>query len=79
MSRKDRMEVRKDLETSWLEAANKKQPAMHSLEDTEKYLLIQEQCKKYLRCKQCQRKKDNKGTSNLLSESRFVAGSRLIV
>lgn len=78
-ARDERREGRKDLETSWLQAAQEKIRNDPSAEDCRKYILLQEQCNKYLRCKQCQRKKDNKGASNILSESRYIGGSRLIV
>lgn len=42
-------------------------------------MLIHEQCDKYHRCKQCGRRPQNCGESNVWSESRFIPGSRLIV
>ena len=31
------------------------------------------------RCKQCQRKRENMGKSNILHETRYTSGSRLMV
>ncbi|XP_011405838.1 PREDICTED: coiled-coil domain-containing protein 81-like [Amphimedon queenslandica] len=77
-SRKDRIQARKELEEYWQEAARKKQLREES-ESIPRDCLLQDQCKKYPRCRQCQRKIDNVGASNVLSESRYTAGSRLMI
>ena len=77
-SRKDRIEARRELEEYWQQAAKKKQVRDDSKRTT-RACLLQDQCKKYQRCRQCQRKIDNVGASNVLSESRYTAGSRLMI
>ncbi|CAF0878677.1 unnamed protein product [Brachionus calyciflorus] len=42
-------------------------------------LLVHEQCDKYRRCAQCQRDTINCGETNLWKESRYTAGTRLMV
>ncbi|KAK2557970.1 Coiled-coil domain-containing protein 81 [Acropora cervicornis] len=77
----ERVDTRRALEESW--AAN----AAHKrdIDQEERQLaqspgmLIHEQCDKYHRCKQCGRRPQNCGESNVWSESRYIPGSRLIV
>ena len=73
--------ARKELEESWQSAIRRKQlnELSEKLTEQANSILLHDQCKKYLRCHQCQRKLANLGKSNILSESRYVAGSRLIV
>lgn len=79
ISRKERIKARKDLEKSWLKAAQAKSKPDNPKEYGGRYILLQEQCNKYLRCRQCQRKRGNKGASNVMAESRYIGGSRLMV
>lgn len=76
-----RLDGRRDLERSWFDCAEKKrQLETHELElDKDSGMLVHEQCDKYERCHQCQRRKENVGKSNILKETRYIAGSRLIV
>ena len=81
-SRQERIEARKELETSWQNAVKEKHEHGQRIEkntDQSPGLLLHDQCKKYLRCNQCQRRRDNLGTSNVLSDSRYISGSRLMV
>lgn len=80
-SRKEKMNARKELEKYWLDTIQDKH-AHQFYENQAKEghgILLQDQCKKYLRCDQCQRRRENKGTSNVLSETRYISGSRLMV
>ena len=75
------MNARKELEKYWLDTIQDKH-AHQFYENQAKEghgILLQDQCKKYLRCDQCQRRRENKGTSNVLSETRYISGSRLMV
>jgi nucleoid DNA-binding protein len=76
----ERAQARKELEESWKEAVKKKQFFKHSekLEDNAASILLHDQCKRYFRCNQCQRKIDFMGKSNIIADSRYVSGSRLI-
>lgn len=79
-SRKDRIEARKELEEYWQEVARKKELRVRDeSKGISRGCLLQDQCKKYPRCRQCQRKIDNVGASNVMSESRYTAGSRLMI
>lgn len=73
--------ARKELEESWKAAIRRKQlkDLSEKLAEQASSVLLHDQCKRYLRCNQCQRKVTNLGKSNVLSESRYIAGSRLIV
>lgn len=77
----ERVDTRRALEESW--AANVAHK--RDIDQEERQLaqspgmLIHEQCDKYHRCKQCGRRPQNCGESNVWSESRFIPGSRLIV
>lgn len=79
-SRIDRSDARKNLEEYWQETLKRKELEVSHLKDEiPKTFLLHDQCKKYSRCRQCQRKVDNIGQSNILSESRYISGARLIV
>ncbi|XP_078323683.1 coiled-coil domain-containing protein 81-like isoform X2 [Crassostrea virginica] len=73
--------VRKQLEQDWAESAEQKRA--RELEERLHHLapgaLLHEQCDKYNRCKQCKRKVNNCGESNIWRESRYIPGSRLMV
>lgn len=77
----ERLEARRSLEDSW--AANVCRKHEQELEERRRAqspgMLIHEQCDKYRRCKQCGRRPQNCGESNVWSESRYIPGSRLIV
>ena len=42
-------------------------------------LFLLDQCEKYRRCKQCQRRTSNRGESNLWPLNKYMHGSRLFV
>lgn len=75
------LDARRSLEDSWATSANRKKEL--ELEERQRAqspgMLIHEQCDKYHRCKQCGRRPQNCGESNVWSESRYIPGSRLIV
>ncbi|XP_048643902.1 coiled-coil domain-containing protein 81 isoform X1 [Marmota marmota marmota] len=50
-----------------------------SFERASNKLFLLDQCKKYQRCKQCQRCMSNTGKSNLWHMNKFLQGSRLLV
>ena len=74
--------IRKHLESEWANAyIEKKERDMHERKhrmasDGE---LVYEQCDKYKRCAQCQRKTENCGESNIWSDTRYVPGCRVMV
>lgn len=72
---------RRRLEESWAKNAHMKRVREQHEADRTKSpgLLVLEQCEQYDRCAQCCRRANNCGESNVWSESRYVAGSRLIV
>lgn len=76
-----RLEGRRELEKSWLDWVNQKhkRDAEQTELDRDPGQLLHEQCDKYERCRQCQRRKENVGKTNILKETRYIAGSRLIV
>lgn len=69
------------LEESWKKNATMKRQREQEEDERTKSpgLLLLEQCEDYKRCAQCCRHANNCGESNVWSESRYVAGSRLIV
>ncbi|XP_063068598.1 coiled-coil domain-containing protein 81-like isoform X2 [Engraulis encrasicolus] len=73
--------LRKSLEGTWGCMANLK----HQRDKEERNFircgsrLLISQCDQYHRCVQCQRKPENSGQSNILKETRYIAGSRLMV
>ncbi|XP_003468626.2 coiled-coil domain-containing protein 81 [Cavia porcellus] len=60
------MKKQRDLEEKAFERASDK-------------LFLLDQCEKYLRCKQCQKRVSNMGESNLWPTNKFLHGSRLLV
>ncbi|CAI8003544.1 Coiled-coil domain-containing protein 81 [Geodia barretti] len=76
-----RVEARQALEEEWLASMRDKQKRL--LEDLHKTreqgVRLHQQCERYHRCKQCQRKRENMGKSNILHETRYISGSRLMV
>ncbi|XP_062598481.1 coiled-coil domain-containing protein 81-like isoform X3 [Saccostrea cucullata] len=73
--------VRRRLEEDWAESSKRKreremEERLHQLAPGS---LLHEQCDKYNRCKQCKRKLNNCGESNIWRESRYIPGSRLMV
>ena len=77
----ERLDARRSLEDSWATSVGRKKE--QELEERRRAqspgMLIHEQCDKYHRCKQCGRRPQNCGESNVWSESRYIPGSRLIV
>lgn len=74
--------MRKDLEQNWKQAQEEKK--QRDADDRNHRLgvdggLVHEQCDKYKRCTQCQRKLENIGESNIWSETRYVPGCRVMV
>jgi len=75
------LRYREKLQEDWARAA----AAKHAAESSEHARiltpgrLLHEQCDQYKRCGQCKRRTDNCGETNLWKESRYIAGSRLIV
>ena len=79
---RDAVEARRALERSWAENLRRKRLRERDEKDLRVQspgVLIQEQCDKYHRCGQCGRRPWNCGESNIWRESRYIAGSRLIV
>uniref|UniRef100_A0A8C5XAW8 Coiled-coil domain containing 81 n=1 Tax=Microcebus murinus TaxID=30608 RepID=A0A8C5XAW8_MICMU len=62
-------------------AAMKKQRDMEekAFERASDKLFLLDQCEKYRRCKQCQRRTSNEGESNLWPPNKFLRGSQLLV
>lgn len=79
--RRKKVATRRALEEAWHTSLAEKQRRL--LEEGrrahEPSMLLHQQCEPYLRCKQCQRRRGNAGQSNLLCESRYVSGARLMV
>lgn len=82
MSHYDKMcNLRRSLEDTWRGSANLK----HLRDKEEKNFIrsgsrrLISQCEQYHRCDQCKRRPANFGESNILKETRFTSGSRLMV
>lgn len=78
---REAIQTRRALEKSWAETHRRKKQR-ETDENTRTHtpgMLIHEQCDKYYRCDQCGRRPWNCGESNIWRESRYIAGSRLIV
>ncbi|KAJ7363411.1 Coiled-coil domain-containing protein 81 [Desmophyllum pertusum] len=77
----ERLDARRSLEDNWAaNACRKKDVELEERRNAQSPgMLIHEQCDKYHRCKQCGRRPQNCGESNVWSESRYIPGSRLIV
>ena len=76
------LHVRKDLEDEWFNALAEKK--LRDKNDREHRMapdggLVHEQCDKYKRCAQCQRKTQNVGESNIWNETRYTSGCRVMV
>lgn len=78
---RDRANLRRDLEDTWLQAARLKEA--RDGEDRRRAqspgILLHEQCSRYGRCKGCKRKMLNCGESSVWCESRYLSGSRIMV
>eukprot|EP00118_Oscarella_pearsei_P004142 m.17224 g.17224 ORF g.17224 m.17224 type:complete len:655 (+) comp27390_c0_seq2:80-2044(+) len=77
----ERTQRRNELEQSWAELATEKKAreAEEAVLERRAGTLLQEQCDKYGRCQQCKRRPDNVGKSNVLKETRYISGARLIL
>ncbi|XP_058302745.1 coiled-coil domain-containing protein 81 isoform X2 [Hylobates moloch] len=74
--------VNQRLQEDWeRSAAMKKQRDLEekAFERASDKLFLLDQCEKYRRCKQCQRRTSNVGESNLWPLNKFLPGSRLLV
>lgn len=78
-SRKTR--ARQALEKEWLVSMREKQRRLQeNLHKARKQgIRLHQQCEEYQRCKQCKRKTQNFGHSNILHETRYISGARLMV
>ncbi|KAK6986289.1 coiled-coil domain-containing protein 81 [Biomphalaria glabrata] len=74
-------ESRKHLEKEWqkLGEAKKARELDERLHSLSPGLLLHEQCDKYNRCRQCKRRLNNCGETNIWSESRYIPGTRIMV
>ena len=76
-----RGEVQRALDDAWKQNMLKKKE--RELEDVKHReapsILLHQQCDRYKRCKQCKRRTNNVGESNVLAESRYISGARLMV
>ncbi|XP_059150161.1 coiled-coil domain-containing protein 81-like [Physella acuta] len=72
---------RRRLEHDWqkLAAAKKAKELEDRLHSLNPGILLHEQCDRYNRCRQCKRKLNNCGETNVWSESRYVPGTRIMV
>lgn len=72
---------RRSLESDWLKAAEAKKARDldQRLHDKAGGALVHEQCDKYKRCRQCKRRMNNTGETNVWCETRFVPGTRIMV
>lgn len=76
------IDVRKNLENEWVNSYSEKK--IRDLNEREHRMasdggLVHEQCDKYKRCAQCQRKVNNLGESNIWNETRYTSGCRVMV
>uniref|UniRef100_A0A8C8ZA52 Coiled-coil domain containing 81 n=1 Tax=Prolemur simus TaxID=1328070 RepID=A0A8C8ZA52_PROSS len=74
--------INQGLQEDWeRSAAMKKQRDMEEkdFERASDKLFLLDQCEKYRRCRQCQRRTSNAGQSNLWPQSKFLRGSRLLL
>ena len=80
-TRRDKYLARSNLEKEWLENIKQKEAnlAKESQHANAPSILVHDQCRRYHRCRQCQRRRNNYGHSNVFSESRYISGSRLMV
>lgn len=76
------IEMRNGLEQDWMNAHDEKKLRDKDEKDhrlAHDGMLVHEQCDKYHRCAQCQRDVKNCGETNIWKESRYTAGTRLMV
>lgn len=76
------MGMRKELENEWFN--NYAEKKLRDIKEREHRMapdgcLVHEQCDKYKRCAQCQRKMQNIGETNIWSDTRFTSGCRVMV
>ena len=76
------MNNRRALEDEWRRATEKKRERdsdehRDRLEPAKETVL--DQCARYRRCGQCQRRLANRGQTNVWSETRYVTGCRIMV
>lgn len=74
--------MRRSLEKDWKGASEEKK--QRDVDEREHRMahdgfLVHEQCDKYRRCDECKRDVKNCGESNVWRESRYTAGTRLMV
>ena len=76
-----RDEIRRSLDEAWKQSLLKKKERELAdvRHDEAPSILLHQQCERYKRCKQCQRRTSNAGGSNVLAESRYISGARLMV
>ncbi|VEL28877.1 unnamed protein product, partial [Protopolystoma xenopodis] len=75
--------ARRHLEMAWLAAmqehrSHRADQARANWRSEADCVLLHDQCADYVRCKQCQRRLDNVGQSNLFKDSFFAPGTRYI-
>ena len=76
-----RDDIRRSLDEAWKQSLLKRKEREADAERHEEApsILLHQQCERYKRCKQCQRRTSNAGGSNVLAESRYISGARLMV
>lgn len=76
------LDMRRGLETNWRYAVREKRD--RDVIEREHRMahdgnLVHEQCDKYRRCAQCQKDLKNCGESNIWRDTRYTAGTRIVV
>lgn len=71
---------RKSLEADWMKAAEAKRERdlEQRLHDKAGARLMHEQCDRYKRCRQCKRRMDNVGETNIWRETKYLPGTRIM-
>lgn len=81
MNFKQNFDARKNLEHAWKHSVNMKREKRQENKEKEREvgILVQDQCQRYHRCRQCKRGLRNRGSCNIWTDTFYLPGSRYMI